>query len=323
MKERKTFELHFIGDKTILIEEGESILEASLKAGIPHYHTCGGNARCSTCRILVSKGKENLSGVNKKEAELRRQLHFPNNTRLACQTFVERGPVTIHRIIRDLSDISLYVDQTETAFDELGEEKELVLFFLDIRDFTPFMETFLAFDVIHILRKLFSLFRTCIENSGGKIIETAGDGLYAVFGLKCPGDKAAADAIESGFAIFKELDNFNKEYVEKYFRHRFHIGIGLHYGNVIVGNVGLGINNNLTVMGLPVNIASRIQTATKDLNNSFLASDKVVRLLKSKNYPVTLLWMKGIKDPIKVHLLGKPYYASSSFAIRETSNKQK
>jgi adenylate cyclase len=56
-------------------------------------------------------------------------------------------------------------------------------------------------------------------------------------------------------------------------------------------------------MGLPVNIASRIQTATKDINNSFLASDDLVRLLGNNSYPVTLLGMKGIREPIKVHLL--------------------
>ncbi len=77
--------------------------------------------------------------------------------------------------------------------------------------------------------------------------------------------------------------------------------------------MGLGINNNLTVMGLPVNIAARIQTATKDLNNSFIASATVLELLEKKDYPDNLLWMKGVKDPIKVHLLGEPYYPSSFF----------
>ncbi|HVF80462.1 MAG TPA: adenylate/guanylate cyclase domain-containing protein [Flavisolibacter sp.] len=311
-----TFHIEFIGEKTIPVEEGESVLEAALKAGIPHYHTCGGHARCSTCRILVSKGKENISAINEKEAALREQLPFPSNVRLACQTFIEKTPVSIHRIIRDLSDVNLYIDQSENDFNELGEEKELVLFFLDIRDFTPFMETYLAFDVIHILRKLFSLFRTCIENGGGKIIETAGDGLYAVFGLRCSPETAAMNAIESGFAIFKELENFNKEYVQKHFRHRFQIGIGMHCGNVIVGNVGLGINNNLTVMGLPVNIASRIQSATKDLNNSFLLSEDVLKQAGTKEYPSSVLTMKGITDPIQVHLLGEPYYSASSFCAK-------
>jgi adenylate cyclase len=283
MNKRKTFHIQFVGDKAIHIEEGESILDAALKAGIPHYHTCGGNARCSTCRILVSKGAENLSAVNEKEAALREQLHFPKNTRLACQTYVEKGSVGVHRIIRDLSDITLYVGKGESGFDDLGEEKELVLFFLDIRDFTPFMETFLAFDVIHILRKLFTLFRTCIEASNGKIIETAGDGLYAVFGLNDPIKTGAIAAVETGFNIFKEMEKFNDNYVEKYFQHRFRIGIGLHLGSVIVGNVGLGINNNLTVMGLPVNIAARIQTATKDLNNSFIASATILELLEKKD----------------------------------------
>jgi adenylate cyclase len=269
----------------------------------------------------VTHGRENLSGINENEAALREQLPLPANARLACQTFVEKGPVSIHRIIRDVSDVNLYIDQSETNFDELGGEKELVLLFLDIRDFTPFMETYLAFDVIHILRKLFGLFKTCIENGGGKILETAGDGLYAIFGLGHPFNKAAHNAIESAFAIFKEMEYFNREYVQKHFRHHFRIGIGLHCGKVIVGNVGLGINNNLTVMGLPVIIAARIQASTKDLNNSFLVSDDVLKLAGDKDYPATLLYMKGVKEPIQVHLLGEQYYAASVFNFNN-SNKQ-
>jgi adenylate cyclase len=91
MTASETFHIEFIGEKTIAINKGESVLDAALKAGIPHYHTCGGHARCSTCRILVSNGKENLSAINEKELALRERLPFPLNVRLACQTFVEKA----------------------------------------------------------------------------------------------------------------------------------------------------------------------------------------------------------------------------------------
>jgi adenylate cyclase len=68
-----------------------------------------------------------------------------------------------------------------------------------------------------------------------------------------------------GVLILKELDKFNFNYLKKYFNHEFRVGIGLHVGKVIIGNIGIDVNNNLTVMGMPVNIASRIQTATKNL----------------------------------------------------------
>jgi adenylate cyclase len=309
MTDRKFFWIEFIGDRSLKIEEGQTILEASLAAGIPHYHACGGNAKCSTCRILVKEGQEFLTPCNEKEKELRKTIHFPANVRLACQTFVTGSPVQVHRIIRDETDIRLYIDEdTLTDVQNIGAEKELALFFLDIRDFTPFMERYLAFDVIHVMRRLFGLFRKCIEQHSGRIIETVGDGLYAVFGLSEDLPTAANNACSAGLAILNELQIFNEQYLEKNFNHYFEVGIGLHTGNVIVGNIGIGVNNNLTAMGLPVNIASRLQAATRQLNNSFLVSEEAYRLLsdvpESSRRQIEL---KGLKENVSVHLMGKEY----------------
>jgi len=319
MTAKKTYWIEFIGDRSLKIEEGQSILNASLAAGIPHYHACGGNAKCSTCRVLVKEGQEFLTPCNKKERELRSSIHFPANVRLACQTFVTGSPVHLHRIIRDETDVQLYIDEDrETDLQNIGEEKELALFFLDIRNFTPFMEQYLAFDVIHVIRRLFTLFRKCIELYAGQIIETSGDGLYAVFGFSGTMPQAINDAYYAGVAILNELEKFNELYLEKNFNHCFEVGIGLHAGNVIVGNIGIGVNNNLTVMGLPVNIASRLQAATKKVNNSFVVSDDVYKLLVNPAQNVEAqIELKGLRDDFKVHLLGKEYRKEFSKKITQ------
>ncbi len=54
-------EVEFLGEKTIIVEQGQSLLKASLNAGIPHFHACGGKAKCSTCRVLVLEGDQHLS----------------------------------------------------------------------------------------------------------------------------------------------------------------------------------------------------------------------------------------------------------------------
>ena len=59
--------INFLGEKVIEASPHESILAAALKAGIPHFHACGGKAKCSTCRILVMSGEDNLSKPNRKE----------------------------------------------------------------------------------------------------------------------------------------------------------------------------------------------------------------------------------------------------------------
>jgi adenylate cyclase len=310
MSNARSYWVEFIGDRSIKVEDGQTILSASLAAGIPHYHACGGNAKCSTCRILVIEGIEHITQQTEAEKALQKILFFPPNVRLACQSYVQGSPIHVHRIIRDETDIHLYIDEnTQSDLQNIGEEKELALFFLDIRNFTPFIENYLAFDVIHVMRRLFGLFRKCIEMNSGRIIETAGDGLYAVFGFTGEIKTAVNNAVTAGLDILHELEQFNEQYLEKYFNHFFQVGIGLHAGNVIVGNVGIGVNNNLTVMGLPVNVASRLQAATRELNNSFIVSKDVYDLLKHP--PVSEmrhLDLKGIRNHLPVYAIGHPFH---------------
>ncbi|HEX2532498.1 MAG TPA: adenylate/guanylate cyclase domain-containing protein [Chitinophagaceae bacterium] len=301
--------IEFIGDRSVRVHPGQSILDAALRAGIPHYHACGGQGQCTTCRVLVRQGAELLAPHTEAEKELLK--HAPrgqHSVRLACQAKVLGDGVRLHRIIRDEADRDMYVDAGGVN-ESMGMDRELALFFLDIRDFTPFMQRFLPFDVIHIMRRLFTLFRSCIERSGGRVIETAGDGLYAAFGWETDLFTAVPSALEAALAIETGLDALNDSYMEPHFRHRFETGIGIHCGHVIMGNVGLGINNNLTVMGLPVNIASRLQTATKEAGNSILLSAEAARYLERPPGDALRvnLHLKGIGEAVPAYRMGRTY----------------
>jgi adenylate cyclase len=151
------------------------------------------------------------------------------------------------------------------------------------------------------------MFKSVIETHEGKIIETAGDGLYAVFGLNSGIKKACSSSVAAGLAIIEQLEIFNKNYLKLYFDKQFDIGMGLHRGEVIVGNVGLGITDT-TVMGLAVNIAARLQSATKKLNNNFIVSDDVIQLLDKPIQSTTKeISLKGVHEPQLVHLVGRIY----------------
>jgi adenylate cyclase len=310
MESDKDYLVEFLGEKLVPISGGETILHASLKAGIPHYHVCGGNAKCSTCRVLILGGMENLSEINEKECALRKRILLPKNVRLACQTYITGEPVLLKRIIRDRTDVHLYVHKTdEEGTQKIGEEKKLALFFLDIRNFTPFMEKSLPFDVIHIISRLYLLFEKVIKRYNGEIIETAGDGLYAVFGFDTTLEDAATYAYYAATNIFKELQNFNKDYLNPYFSHSINIGIGIHAGRVIMGSIELNKRDQLKVMGLPVNIASRLQDATRELDNNFVVSAYFYSLMKNK--PVAdkvKISLKGISEEQDVYLLGAPFF---------------
>jgi adenylate cyclase len=305
---KHNFWVEFVNDRSVLVKQGQTILEASLAAGIPHYHACGGHGRCTTCRIQVHSGGHSLTEYSPRERVLRRKVKLQENIRLACQTRVKGPGVQVHRMIRDESDIDLYLHGgVAVDLQNSGDERELALFFLDIRNFTPFMESYLPFDVIHVMRRLFAIFKACVEHCRGTIIETSGDGFYAVFGLEEDIKAAVKHAYGAGKNLLNELEHFNEQYLRKHFDHAFEVGIGIHSGRVIVGNIGIGVNNNLTVMGMPVNIASRIQTATKEVNNSFLVSDAAFRHLDVNNTKQVNISPKGVKEPVVVHLCGKEY----------------
>ncbi|MEJ7828295.1 MAG: adenylate/guanylate cyclase domain-containing protein [Segetibacter sp.] len=241
-------------------------------------------------------------------------MRFPLNVRLACQTTVNGEPVKLKRIIRDESDIGLYVGTNlELSSQQIGEELELVLFFFDLRDFTAFAESHLAFDVIHIIRKLFSNFQAIIESNKGKIIETMGDGFYAVFGYEKGIQDSVCAAVQAGLLIIKELDILNETYFKPYFNQVIQAGIGVHVGKVISGEIRIGSVDHRVVMGFPVNIAARLQNATKLLNNSFIISSEAFSYLSEnlQGYTTTFINLKGITDKVKVFLLGKAYFSNN------------
>jgi adenylate cyclase len=314
MKKEKHI-VQFAGEGSVPVAEGESLLEAALAEGIPLMHLCGGDARCSTCRVLVLAGTAALAPPGDRERRLKDRMLFPPDVRLACQTRVTGEGAKVTRILRDASDIDLYVGpQAGAATQQIGQERELVLFFLDIRNFTYFVETHLAFDVIHIVRKLFTAFHAIIDRHGGRIIETAGDGMYAVFGLKTGLAPSAKAAVEAGYGVLAELDRLNQSYFEPYFDQPIAVGIGIHAGQTIKGNIRLGRDNHTVVMGHAVNIAARLQNATKELNNSFVISEAVYRLLPTPpaRFRKTTIALRGVSGPLRVYLLGEPYSGTTT-----------
>lgn len=309
MRKSEKFLVEFVNEKEFYVLKSQSILQASLAAGIPHFHACGGKAKCSTCRVLVLEGGKSLTRPNQKEKLLKNKMQLSPQVRLACQTHIISGPVKMKRIIQDETDVDLYVDKKgANSTQQMGKEAELILFFLDIRNFTRFVETHLPFDVIHIIRKLFAVFQNHIEARGGKIIETAGDGLYAVFGSGTDNAKQADRAVAAAYSIFSELEKMNRDYFVNHFNQQIDVGIGMHAGKVVSGSIRLGDSEHTIVMGYPVNVASRLQNATKELNNSFIVSAAFYHLLQQPPMaPFRLIRVKGISKALRVFLMGKAY----------------
>lgn len=295
------FSIELQGDSSIRIDPDETILNASLKAGIPHTHVCGGNARCSTCRVIVIEGLENINPRNEKEEQLALKKAFSPEIRLACQATVN-GNAKLRRLVLDKKDTTQAIHEDKDSL--TGRELELAILFSDIRSFTNYSEVNLPYDIVHVLNRYFNAIGEDIDQNGGYIDKYMGDGIMAIFGLDPDCLKhPAVQALDAARAMMNSLDHFN-QYLQSQFHHEFKIGIGLHYGPVIIGNLGYHKKMEFTAIGDTVNTASRIEGLTKKLGQELLVSEAVYQSTKDlysykKGYRMSV---KGKEDKLKVYV---------------------
>lgn len=264
-------------EKTVGVEDPNlTILEISLAHEIPHVHACGGMAKCSTCRVIVLDNHDNVLPPNKKEEKLAKKKGFESNIRLACQMKI-KGSLKLRRLVLDNSDIRLSAQNNETT----GKVKELAIMFTDIRNFTGFSENNLCYDIVHILNRYFFEMGRVINNNSGYIDKYMGDGIMAIFGLDSDdGTESCKSAVKTALEMFSVLEDLNN-YLEKYFNTRFKIGVGIHYGEVVVGELGHPSRKQFSAVGDVVNIASRVESATKTVGAPLLITEDVYSKIDS------------------------------------------
>ncbi len=296
--------LHFSGDKDVRTTSNIPILEASLGAGIPHTHVCGGRARCSTCRVLVSDGLEHCRPRNEAEEQLARVKGFSPVIRLACQTTVT-DDVTLRRLVLDDTDIQVAIREGRTDSGDVGHEEEVTVLFCDIRSFTMFAESALPYDVIHILNRYFETIGAIIDRQGGYIDKYMGDGIMVVFGLdRTMSNNHARLATVAARDMVRALPEFN-QYLKTQFNHEFRVGVGIHSGTLILGSLGFHKKMEFTALGDTVNTASRIEVLNKSEGTTILLSEQTHDMVRTefrwgKSFSAAV---KGKEEPLHVYEL--------------------
>lgn len=181
-----------------------------------------------------------------------------------------------------------------------GEEKEITIFFADIRNFTALTEEMKPSDVVQILNTCMTKVSKVIDDYHGVIDKYIGDGVMALFGVPIPRLNTRLDAVLCAVEIMRVLDLWNQER-EKLQQNRVEMGIGIHYGKALVGNMGAENRLNYTALGAHVNLASRI--CSKAQPNEILISKQVYEELSVRDrvdvYPVEPLDLKGFSHKIE------------------------
>ena len=293
-----TIILSYGNGRKIRVSKGLSVLEASLRNNVPHASVCGGRARCSTCRIRVTGDYASLPPPSKREAfVLNRVGETDPSVRLACQL----------RPTADLSFFQLVVPQAISAHAQashshrIGQERYLVSLFVDMRDSTKLAEHRLPFDTVFIVNRFLGAVSQAVIECGGQPNQFVGDGELALFGLSSSPQTACRQALKAAAMIAVNIEELS-QFLAHDLPEPIRFGIGIHGGEVIIGDIGYRDHMVFTALGDAVNVAARLQEMTKSLACEAVISEelRVTAGLPADGFPQQEIEIRGRAKPMMV-----------------------
>ncbi|WP_407176684.1 adenylate/guanylate cyclase domain-containing protein [Bradyrhizobium sp. STM 3562] len=293
--------LSYGNGKTVRVPKGLSVLEASLRHNVPHASVCGGRARCSTCRIRVIGDCSTLPEPSQREAFVLSRVGTADpSIRLACQL----------RPTADLSFFQLFTPSTISANAHaahparIGQERYLVSLFVDMRGSTQLAEHRLPFDTVFIVNRFLAAVSQAVISCGGQPNQFVGDGMLALFGLTTDAGTASRQALRAAAAVAANVEELN-QFLAHDLREPIRFGIGIHGGEVIVGDIGYRDHMVFTALGDAVNVAARLQDMTKSLACEALVSEEVCATasVTADDLPRQDVAIRGRAEPMTVHVV--------------------
>jgi adenylate cyclase len=257
-RERPAMLTHAAG-RRVLVIVGATVLETLREHGIPHASVCGGRARCTTCRILVTEGLDQLAAASGLEAKALARIGATAGMRLACQI----------RPTADISIVPLLTADASAADGAVrggleGSERAVTVVFVDMRGSTRLGEAKMPYDVLFVLNQFFHEMTKALAATNGHYSQFTGDGLMALYGLDAAAPVAGAlDAIRGAREMLNRLDQLNRR-LGTDLAEPMRIGIGIHHGEAIVGAMGPPRSQIITAIGDTVNTCARLEGLTKD-----------------------------------------------------------
>jgi adenylate cyclase len=290
--------LSYGNGRTIRVPKGLSVLEASLRHQVPHASVCGGRARCSTCRIRVIGDCSSLPEPSKREAFVLNRVGASDpSIRLACQL----------RPTADLSFFQLFMPHGMSANahathpHRIGQERYLVSMFVDMRGSTRLAENRLPFDTVFIVNRFLGAVSQAVIECGGQPNQFVGDGQLALFGLQADPQTACRQALRAAAMIAVNVEELN-QFLSHDLSEPIRFGIGIHGGEVIIGDIGYRDHMVFTALGDAVNVAARLQDMTKNLACEVVVSEevRVTAGLAADSLPQQEVTIRGRSEPMIV-----------------------
>jgi adenylate cyclase len=190
-----------------------------------------------------------------------------------------------------------------------GERRVVSILFSDIRGFTSFSETMSPEELTSLLNGYLSAMSPKILEEKGTIDKFIGDAIMAFWNAPLRIEQHELHAVKAALLMVDALELFNKEYGSP-----LAVGIGVHTGEVVVGNIGSLDRVNYTVLGDVVNTASRLEGLTKKYGVSLLVSDEIRNKVQDDNIifrKLDTITVKGKSEPTIIYEVGRKGNISS------------
>ena len=305
-------------NRQVRVPKGLSVLEASLRFNVPHASVCGGRARCSTCRVRVVSDRGALPRPSGREAFVLARVgaSADPSIRLACQL----------RPQSDIAVIPILPPNVGTGFVRgrhrmhIGEERYVVSMFVDMRGSTKLSEVRLPFDIVFLINRFVEAASQAITDAGGQPNQFVGDGVLALFGLDVDPTTACRQALRAAALVSSNVAYLNHQFTTEV-REPIKYGIGIHAGEVIVGDIGFRGRTVFTALGDSVNVAARLQDMTKSLNCKAIVSEEVCKTagIPSDALTRTDVAIRGHDEPMTVRTAEDPTVLASLLKSRSAS----
>ena len=270
-RRRRALRFTYPGGRIVMAPMGSTILDASREAHFPHAAVCGGRGRCSTCRVLVVDGFQNLPPASAAERQVLASVRAAPDVRLACQTRPTHD-VTVMPLLPP----SIAASEAYSYDNRQGHEQRVAVLFADLRGFTRMAEKKLPYDTVFILNRYFEAVGTAITRAGGMTNQFTGDGVMALFGIKDGPEIGCRQALAAVRTIVHEVNRLSTDLGHD-LAEPLRVGIGIHAGPAVIGQMGWKQTSYLTAVGDTVHVAARLEQATKDYEAELVVSEEVAR----------------------------------------------
>jgi adenylate cyclase len=291
------------GGRSVPILPGATVLETLRENGIAHASVCGGRARCTTCRILVTKGLDRLPAASGLEAAALDRIGGTPGMRLACQI----RPTADIAVMPLLAADAGAIDGSVRGGLE-GRERPITVVFVDMRGSTTLGEAKLPYDVLFILNQFFHEMTKALVATNGHYSQFTGDGLMALYGLyEDDPTRGAADALRGAREMLAAVDQLNYR-LRNDLKEPLRIGIGIHYGEAIVGAMGPPRSQIITAIGDTINTCARLESLTKEFNCVMIVSRPAAEAggLDITGCDLRQAPVKGRMEPVEFYTLHWP-----------------